>query len=199
MLDILLVRHAHTYWNAQRMIWYSGETDRLDELWHSQIAPLGEKLSKRIEGLLHTKRRRVVFHRSPTNRTRETLELSLGQLVGIEDYHIRDPHGDLDEIHMWDMISKPIDEELFKRILSSVEERFPNGESRKDVGNRMWRYIRSLEPDTIHVVFSHGVAISSAVHEVLWSYDKRLRLWNATISHLRVTESRLPEIVSLGE
>ncbi len=198
MLDILLVRHAHTYGNAQRKIGYSWETDKLDMLWFEQIPPLWKKLWDRIFSLLQERDRRVVLHRSDTNRTRQTLELSLWGLSGIE-YELKIPHQDIGEIDMWDMTWKPIDIEVFRGVLSSVHRRFPNWECRKDVWNRMKRYMRSLEGNTIHVIFSHGVAISSIVHEILWDYDEKIRLANASMSHLRMDWSGSHEILSLGE
>jgi broad specificity phosphatase PhoE len=163
-----------------------------------QIPQLSKRLWERIISLLQTKKRKIIFHRSDTNRTRETLELSLHGIDWI-DYSIREPHEDLGEIDMWDAVGRPIDQELFRKVLSSVNHRFPNGESRKDVGERMSRYINSLKKDTIHVVYSHWVAISSTVHEILWDYDERIRLGNATISHISIDEQDITKIISLGE
>jgi broad specificity phosphatase PhoE len=65
------------------------------------------------------------------------------------------------------MIGKTIDRDIYHRVFTSTHHRFPNGESRKDVAERMKRYLTSLDDDAIHVVFSHGVAISCTVHEIL--------------------------------
>ncbi len=198
MIDILLVRHAHTYWNAQRQIGYSWATDRLDEKWYSQIPQLGKKLSHRIRSLLNSRKRRVYLHRSDTNRTRQTLEYSLKNLEWI-DCKIVTPHLDLWEIDMWDMIGKIIDRDIYQRVFTSTHQRFPNGESRKDVAERMKRYLSSLDDDAIHVVFSHGVAISCTVHEILWDYTKRIKIMNASMSHIRLDRSRIPEILAIDE
>ena len=198
MLDVLLVRHAHTYGNAQRHVWYSWETDRLDELWLTQIPHLEQKLAHRIRSLLHARKRKVIFHRSDTNRTRETLELSIRWLQGI-DFELSAPHNDIGEIDMGDMTGKPLDKNLFQEVLTTTHNRFPNGECRKDVWNRMRRYLNSLEKDAIHVVFSHGVAISCAVHEIIWNYKQIIKLQNASISHLRINESDDSEIITIGE
>jgi broad specificity phosphatase PhoE len=57
----------------------------------------------------------------------------------------------------------------------------------------MHEYMMSLDPEQVHIVYSHGVAISSLVHYILSlhtdtvhrAYTERVRIGNAEIHTFR--------------
>lgn len=68
----------------------------------------------------------------------------------------------------------PFSKAEFRKLLAATHERFPNGESPKDVGVRMHEYVSQLDPSKLHIICSHGIAIQSGIQEIKRNYNETL-------------------------
>ncbi len=187
MLQVYLVRHGETVWNASRRI--QGQSD-------SPLTAKGEQqafqVAERVKSLGIT---HVIA--SDLGRTRRTAEI-IADACGC--HVILDPR--LRELNMGVLEQRPIEslseeEEGWRRTLVNGSEggRIPQGESMSELAARMHDALnacRDLPPGSRPLLVSHGMALGALVSTILglpaWA-ERRLRLRNCSISRVDHQES----------
>ena len=187
MLQVYLVRHGETVWNASRRI--QGQSD-------SPLTVKGEQqafqVAERVKSLGIT---HVIS--SDLGRTRRTAEI-IADACGC--HVILDPR--LRELNMGVLEQRPIEslseeEEGWRRTLVNGSEggRIPQGESMSELAARMHDALnacRDLPAGSRPLLVSHGMALGALVSTILglpaWA-ERRLRLRNCSISRVDHQES----------
>ena len=187
MLQVYLVRHGETQWNAERRI--QGQTDSaLTEKGERQAWQVAERV--KAFGITH-----VIA--SDLGRTRRTAEI-IAQACGCEvtlDARLRElDMGVLERRHL-DTLSE--EEEGWRRLLvnGTPDGRIPEGESMLEMSSRMHAALnacRDLPVGSRPLLVSHGMALGCLVSTILglpaWA-ERRLRLRNCSISRVDHQES----------
>ena len=181
MLQVYLVRHGETQWNAERRI--QGQSD-------SPLTAKGEQQAMQVAtrakelGITH-------IISSDLGRTRRTAEI-IAQACGCDI--LLDPR--LRELNMGVLETRNIDslteeEENWRRQLvnGTVDGRIPEGESMKELSDRV---NAELPQGSRPLLVSHGIALGCLVSTILglpaWA-ERRLRLRNCSISRVDYQES----------
>ena len=187
MLQVYLVRHGETQWNAERRI--QGQSD-------SPLTAKGEQQAMQVAsrakelGITH-------IISSDLGRTRRTAEI-IAQACGCDI--ILDPR--LRELNMGVLEKRHIDslteeEENWRRQLvnGTVDGRIPEGESMQELSDRVNAALescRDLPLGSRPLLVSHGIALGCLVSTILglpaWA-ERRLRLRNCSISCVDYQES----------
>lgn len=187
MLQVYLVRHGETQWNAERRI--QGQSDSaLTEKGERQAWQVAERVKSL--GITH-------IIASDLGRTRQTAEI-IAQACGCEvqlDPRLRElDMGVLEKRHL-DTLSE--EEEGWRRRLvnGTSDGRIPQGESMLEMSNRMHAALnacRELPAGSRPLLVSHGMALGCLVSTILglpaWA-ERRLRLRNCSISRVDHQES----------
>lgn len=187
MLQVYLVRHGETQWNAERRI--QGQSDSpLTAKGEQQAMQVGERA--RTFGITH-----VIS--SDLGRTRRTAEI-IARACGCDityDSRLRELNmGVLEQRHIDTLTSE---EEGWRRQLvnGTVEGRIPEGESMQELSDRVHAALAScleLPPGSRPLLVSHGIALGCLVSTILglpaWA-ERRLRLRNCSISRVDYRES----------
>ncbi|AGB79777.1 MULTISPECIES: 2,3-diphosphoglycerate-dependent phosphoglycerate mutase GpmB [Pseudocitrobacter] len=182
MLQVYLVRHGETQWNAERRI--QGQSDSpLTQKGEDQAKQVGDRV--RSLGITH-------IITSDLGRTRRTAEI-IADACGCEV--IADPR--LRELNMGVLEQRHIDtltaeEEAWRRQLvnGTPDGRIPEGESMQELSERMHSALQScleLPPGSRPLLVSHGIALGCLVSTILGlpAYaERRLRLRNCSISRV---------------
>lgn len=187
MLQVYLVRHGETQWNAERRI--QGQSD-------SPLTAKGEQQAMQVAtrakelGITH-------IISSDLGRTRRTAEI-IAQACGCDI--LLDPR--LRELNMGVLETRNIDslteeEENWRRQLvnGTKDGRIPQGESMLELSERMHSALAScleLPQGSRPLLVSHGIALGCLVSTILglpaWA-ERRLRLRNCSISRVDYQES----------
>ncbi|WP_312456227.1 2,3-diphosphoglycerate-dependent phosphoglycerate mutase GpmB [Pseudescherichia sp.] len=187
MLQVYLVRHGETQWNAERRI--QGQSD-------SPLTAKGEQQARQVAerakalGITH-----VIA--SDLGRTQRTAEI-------IADYCGCDITLDarLRELDMGVLEQRPIEslteeEEQWRRQLvnGTSDGRIPDGESMQELSDRMHDALATclnLPEGSRPLLVSHGMALGCLVSTILglpaWA-ERRLRLRNCSISRIDYQQS----------
>ncbi|RKQ39994.1 2,3-diphosphoglycerate-dependent phosphoglycerate mutase GpmB [Enterobacter sp. R1(2018)] len=187
MLQVYLVRHGETQWNAERRI--QGQSDSaLTEKGERQAWQVAERV--KALGITH-----VIA--SDLGRTRRTAEI-IAQACGCDvtlDARLRElDMGVLERRHL-DTLSE--EEEGWRRLLvnGTPDGRIPEGESMLEMSERMHAALnacRDLPAGSRPLLVSHGMALGCLVSTILglpaWA-ERRLRLRNCSISRVDHQES----------
>ncbi|QMB00157.1 2,3-diphosphoglycerate-dependent phosphoglycerate mutase GpmB [Escherichia fergusonii] len=188
MLQVYLVRHGETQWNAERRI--QGQSD-------SPLTAKGEQQAMQVAtrakelGITH-------IISSDLGRTRRTAEI-IAQACGCDI--LLDPR--LRELNMGVLETRNIDtlteeEENWRRQLvnGTKDGRIPQGESMLELSERMHSALAScleLPQGSRPLLVSHGIALGCLVSTILglpaWA-ERRLRLRNCSISRVDYQESQ---------
>jgi len=187
MLQVYLVRHGETQWNAERRI--QGQSD-------SPLTAKGEQQAWQVAerakalGITH-----VIA--SDLGRTRRTAEI-IADCCGCEitlDARLR-------ELDMGVLEQRPIEslteeEEQWRRQLvnGTSDGRIPDGESMQELSDRMHGALAAcleLPEGSRPLLVSHGMALGCLVSTILglpaWA-ERRLRLRNCSISRIDYQQS----------
>ena len=188
ILQVYLVRHGETQWNAERRI--QGQSD-------SPLTAKGEQQAMQVAtrakelGITH-------IISSDLGRTRRTAEI-IAQACGCDI--LLDPR--LRELNMGVLETRNIDslteeEENWRRQLvnGTKDGRIPQGESMLELSERMHSALAScleLPQGSRPLLVSHGIALGCLVSTILglpaWA-ERRLRLRNCSISRVDYQESQ---------
>ncbi|MCF2050813.1 2,3-diphosphoglycerate-dependent phosphoglycerate mutase GpmB, partial [Escherichia coli] len=187
MLQVYLVRHGETQWNAERRI--QGQSD-------SPLTAKGEQQAMQVAtrakelGITH-------IISSDLGRTRRTAEI-IAQACGCDiifDSRLRELNmGVLEKRHI-DSLTE--EEENWRRQLvnGTVDGRIPEGESMQELSDRVNAALescRDLPQGSRPLLVSHGIALGCLVSTILglpaWA-ERRLRLRNCSISRVDYQES----------
>ncbi|MBB1198884.1 phosphoglycerate mutase GpmB [Enterobacteriaceae bacterium 89] len=188
MLQVYLVRHGETQWNAERRI--QGQSDSpLTEKGEHQAGQVGDRV--KALGITH-----VIS--SDLGRTRRTAEI-IAEACGCSVTY--DPR--LRELNMGVLERRLIDsltaeEEEWRRSLvnGTPDGRIPEGESMQELGDRVSAALKDcleLPEGSRPLLVSHGIALGCLVSTILGlpAYaERRLRLRNCSISRVDYQESQ---------
>ena len=182
MLQVYLVRHGETVWNAARRI--QGQSD-------SALTAKGEQqafqVAERVKslGITHV----IASDLGRTRRTAEIIADACGCNVTL------DPR--LRELNMGVLEQRPLDEltaeeDRWRKALvdGTVDGRIPQGESMAELATRMQQALNAcldLPAGSRPLLVSHGMALGSLVSTILGlspSAERRLRLRNCSISRV---------------
>ncbi|WP_336282957.1 2,3-diphosphoglycerate-dependent phosphoglycerate mutase GpmB [Cronobacter dublinensis] len=187
MLQVYLVRHGETQWNAERRI--QGQSD----------SPLTEKGEHQAMQVAQRAKALGITHiiSSDLGRTRRTAEI-IAQGCGCDvilDARLRElDMGILERRHLDTLTDE---EEGWRRQLvnGTPDGRIPQGESMQEVSNRMHGALNAcleLPEGSRPLLVSHGMALGCLVSTILGlpAYaERRLRLRNCSISRVDYQES----------
>lgn len=187
MLQVYLVRHGETVWNAERRI--QGQSDSpLTEKGEQQAWQVGERV-KHL-GITHI----IASDLGRTRRTAEIIADACGCSVTL-DARLR-------ELNMGVLEKRPLDgltaeEEQWRAALVNGTEggRIPQGESMTEMATRMHAALNTcldLPAGSRPLLVSHGMALGSLVSTILGlpAYaERRLRLRNCSLSRVDYQES----------
>lgn len=187
MVQVYLVRHGETQWNAERRI--QGQSDSpLTESGEFQARQVGERV--RTLGITH-------IIASDLGRTRRTAEI-IADVCGCDV--VLDPR--LRELNMGVLEKRYIDtlsaeeEGWRRRLVNGTEDgRIPDGESMQELSDRMHAALASctaLPEGSRPLLVSHGLALGCLVSTILGlpaNAERRLRLRNCSISRVDYQQS----------
>ncbi|NHV10648.1 2,3-diphosphoglycerate-dependent phosphoglycerate mutase GpmB [Cronobacter turicensis] len=187
MLQVYLVRHGETQWNAERRI--QGQSD----------SPLTEKGERQAMQVAQRAKALGITHiiTSDLGRTQRTAEI-IAQGCGCDvilDPRLRElDMGILERRHL-DTLSE--EEEGWRRQLvnGTPDGRIPQGESMQEVSERMHGALNAcldLPSGSRPLLVSHGMALGCLVSTILGlpAYaERRLRLRNCSISRVDYQQS----------
>lgn len=182
MLQVYLVRHGETVWNAERRI--QGQSDSpLTEKGEQQAHQVGARVKKL--GITHV----ISSDLGRTRRTAEIIADACGCVVTL------DPR--LRELNMGVLEKRPLDEltaeeEQWRATLVNGTEggRIPEGESMTEMAERMHQALNAcleLPAGSRPLIVSHGMALGVLVSTILGlpaHAERRLRLRNCSISRV---------------
>ncbi|MDU6411748.1 MAG: 2,3-diphosphoglycerate-dependent phosphoglycerate mutase GpmB [Yersiniaceae bacterium] len=182
MLQVYLVRHGETEWNAARRI--QGQSD-------SALTAKGEQQARQVAqrarslGITHV----IASDLGRTRRTAEIIADACGCAV------ILDPR--LRELHMGVLEEREIDsltaeEEAWRKQMvdGTPDGRIPQGESMTELGARVREGLDSLlelPEGSVPLVVSHGIALGCLLGTIIGLppyAERRLRLRNCSISRV---------------
>lgn len=187
MLQVYLVRHGETLWNAERRI--QGQSDSpLTEKGETQARQVAERA--KALGITH-------IITSDLGRTRRTAEI-IADICGCDV--TLEPR--LRELNMGVLERRPLDslteeEEGWRRQLvnGTADGRIPEGESMQELSERMHAALATcleLPHGSRPLLVSHGMALGCLVSTILGlpAYaERRLRLRNCSISRIDYQQS----------
>ena len=187
MLQVYLVRHGETQWNAERRI--QGQSDSpLTAKGELQAVQVGERV--RSYGITHV----IASDLARTQRTAEIIADACGCGVTL-DARLRElDMGILEQRHL-DSLSAQ--EEEWRRLVvnGTPNGRIPEGESMQELSERMRAGLTAclnLPAGSRPLLVSHGIALGCLVSTILGlpaHAERRLRLRNCSISRVDYQES----------
>ena len=187
MLQVYLVRHGETQWNAERRI--QGQSDSpLTAKGEQQAVQVGERV--RTYGITHV----IASDLGRTRRTAEIIADACGCCVTF-DARLRElDMGVLEQRHL-DSLSA--EEEAWRRLVvnGTPDGRIPEGESMQELSERMRAGLNAcldLPAGSRPLLVSHGIALGCLVSTILGlpaHAERRLRLRNCSISRVDYQES----------
>ena len=187
MLQVYLVRHGETRWNAERRI--QGQSDSpLTAKGEQQAVQVGDRV--RTYGITHV----IASDLGRTRRTAEIIADACGCGVTF-DARLRElDMGVLEQRHL-DSLSA--EEEAWRRLVvnGTPDGRIPEGESMQELSVRMRAALNAcldLPAGSRPLLVSHGIALGCLVGTILGlpaHAERRLRLRNCSISRVDYQES----------
>ncbi|CAI1054695.1 Alpha-ribazole phosphatase [Serratia quinivorans] len=192
MLQVYLVRHGETQWNAARRI--QGQSDSpLTANGEHQARLVAQRVSK--QGITHV----ITSDLGRTRRTAQIIAEACGCEV-INDPRLRELHMGVLEERLIDSLT-PQEEQWRKQMVDgTADARIPQGESMSELGDRMREALESclmLPEGSKPLIVSHGIALGCLISTVLGlpAYaERRLRLRNCSLS--RVDHQQSPWLAS---
>ena len=182
MLQVFLVRHGETQWNAERRL--QGQSDSpLTALGEQQARQVGERLKS--YGITH-------IISSDLGRTQQTAAIIAG-CIGCSvqtDPRLRELNMGVLETRILSGLTT--EEEGWRQSLvdGTCEGRIPQGESMSEVASRMRQALdacRELPAGSRPLLVSHGMALGTLINTLLglpaWA-ERRLRLRNCSLSRV---------------
>lgn len=187
MLQVYLVRHGETEWNADRRI--QGQSD-------SPLTALGEQQAHQVARRVSTEGITHVIS-SDLGRTRQTANI-IAQACGCDI--ILEPR--LRELNMGILEERRIDsltpeEEIWRKRMvdGTPDARIPQGESMLELGVRMRAALDTclaLPEGSRPLLVSHGIALGCLIGTIIGlpAYaERRMRLRNCSLSRVDYQQS----------
>ncbi|SFT97873.1 probable phosphoglycerate mutase [Kosakonia arachidis] len=182
MLQVYLVRHGETQWNAERRI--QGQSDSpLTDKGETQAWQVAERA--KALGITHI----IASDLGRTRRTAEIIADACGCEITLEPRLRELDMGVLERRHI-DSLTE--EEESWRRQLvnGTADGRIPDGESMQELSDRMHAALATcleLPEGSRPMLISHGMALGCLVSTILGlpAYaERRLRLRNCSISRI---------------
>lgn len=182
MLELWLVRHAETVWNAERRI--QGQSDT--PLSGRGVAQ-AERLAQRLKGT-HFDR----LYSSDTRRALHTAEIALGERAVQPEPRLREmSYGTLEGKTRAELVGT--EREAFTSYWHNpYNVALPGGESWRELDARVFTWLGTLPTEGRVAAFSHGGTIRSALFYVTGIPKKRE--WNVLFGNTSVTRLRLGKV-----
>lgn len=187
MLQVYLVRHGETQWNALRRI--QGQSDSpLTELGEYQARQVAERVRKL--GITHV----ISSDLGRTQHTAQIIADACGCPVRL-DARLRELN--MGALEQRELDGLTVEEEGWRRRLvdGTPDGRIPGGESMNELSTRMHAALnacRELPVGSRPLIVSHGMALGCLVSTILGlpAYaERRLRLRNCCLSRLDYQQS----------
>ncbi|MGL5698560.1 MAG: 2,3-diphosphoglycerate-dependent phosphoglycerate mutase GpmB [Kluyvera sp.] len=187
MLQVYLVRHGETQWNAERRI--QGQSDSpLTAKGEQQAMQVGARV--RSYGITHV----IASDLGRTRRTAEIIADACGCGITL-DSRLRELNmGVLEQRHLDSLTAE--EEEWRRQVVNGTPGgRIPEGESMQELSERMLAGLTAcleLPPGSRPLLVSHGIALGCLVGTILGlpaHAERRLRLRNCSISRVDYQES----------
>lgn len=188
MLQVYLVRHGETLWNAQRRI--QGQSD-------SPLTDKGEYQARQVAvrvsslGITHV----IASDLGRTMRTAEIIATACGCPL-LSDARLRELNMGILEQREVDSLSKQEERWRCQLIDGTPNGRIPQGESLQELSDRMLAMLdacRDLPTGSRPLLVSHGIALGCLISTILGlpAYaERRLRLRNCSLSRLDYQQSQ---------
>ena len=192
MLQVYLVRHGETEWNAERRI--QGQSDSpLTAMGEHQAQLVARRVSR--EGITHV----ITSDLGRTRRTAQIIADACGCEV-IAEPRLRELHMGVLEERLIDGLT-PQEEQWRKQMVDGTPDaRIPQGESMSELAERMRAALESclmLPEGSKPLLVSHGIALGCLMGTILGlpaHAERRLRLRNCSLS--RVDHQQSPWLAS---
>lgn len=178
VLDLWLIRHGETAWNAARRI--QGQTDvPLNERGIRQAKRLAERFSIQTFDAVYT---------SDSERAHHTAKLVVGERPIRVDKRLREVHFGTLEGKTRPELSEAERDALLMYRTGNGSERLPGGESQNDVRERVKAWLETL-PTSGHIAaFSHGGTIRTLLFSIL--EVPQSERWHFVFGNTSVTKVR---------
>ena len=192
-MRILLIRHGQI--KANKTGHWHGSTD-------SPLTWKGRRQAKRTGRWLQTNQTLDAVYTSPLQRCRDTARFAAPG-------HTAQTLPELAEMHIGDWEEMPFQElheshDFFARSTNNPDFTAPNGESLRQVGQRMTQALEQIvsrhQPEQNILVVSHGVALGACMAKLLEADVSRWRDYrfaNCSISELNMLPQ--PQLISLNQ
>ncbi|MGV3345852.1 2,3-diphosphoglycerate-dependent phosphoglycerate mutase GpmB [Enterobacteriaceae bacterium LUAb1] len=187
MLQVYLVRHGETLWNAARRI--QGQSD-------SELTKKGERQAYRVGervkplGITHV----IASDLARTQRTAQIIAQACGCNVTL-DLRLRELNMGVLEGRFLDALSEEEEAWRYSLVNGTKEGRIPGGESMSELANRMTDALNAclkLPQGSRPLLVSHGMALGVLISLLLGvpaGSERRLRLRNGSISRVDYQQS----------
>lgn len=179
---IYLIRHAQAFWNISGKIWYIWEEDALTDTGKEQAKSLWISLGRLLEETPHH------VYLSQARRTFQTA--THAGIIHPGSEFSTSPA--LNEIDMGSLIWQTLtttNHSIFQAVLWWDDTKFPGGESKNDVKQRMLWFLSSLNTRILHICVTHWAAISSILSHI--NPQENARPKNASITPLAINNGRI--------
>ena len=188
VLDLWLVRHGETEWNATKRV--QGHSDvPLNELGERQAQALAE----RLEGAKFDE-----VYASDLSRAYRTAQICFRTASIQKDERLREIHLGEFEGRDWTTFDEAERLQASVWFMGPYDERVPGGESSDDLQARARAWLNSLPRQGRVIAFAHGGVIATMLYSVVGRPPARgfdepggwgFRLKNTSISRLHISKS----------
>jgi 2,3-bisphosphoglycerate-dependent phosphoglycerate mutase len=175
MLDLWLIRHGETTWNAEKRI--QGPMD-------SPLSDLGVRQAKVLRARLSTKKFDVVYS-SDSGRATQTASILFPNKNLSLDVRLREIHWGVLEGKTRAEFSSDEKTNYLAYKRDPYNERLTKGENWQDLFARVDTWMKSLPEDGKVVAVTHGGVVRAALCLVV-GYPKSYE-WNAVIDNVSIT------------
>lgn len=190
MLDITLIRHGETSFNATGRI-----QGQLDAKLSRQGIAQAKALAKRISGWSFDQ-----VHSSDLSRAADTAREVYPTAELVLDPRLREMHLGRLEGGYWDNLDELDRRELRAWLNNDMDVRIGGGESMNDLLSRVRTWFESLENNSRVVVFTHGGFIRAMLMDVFGLESAaRFTIDNTSISRLHWTGKRAVTVLKLND
>lgn len=183
MLELWLIRHGQTDWNAEGRI--QGQTN-------SQLTDLGKRQAQKLAERIEHESFDAIYS-SDSDRARDTARTVYPKENIIFDKRLRERHfGTFEGKVRAEFTTEEL--ELYNHVREDpVNRTLPNGETWTDMRVRVSAWMAELPSEGRAIAFSHGGAIRAALHSILdfpQHYEWNILFTNTGITRLHLYQTQ---------
>jgi 2,3-bisphosphoglycerate-dependent phosphoglycerate mutase len=179
MLDLWLIRHGETTWNAEKRI--QGHMD-------SPLSALGTRQAKALAARLRNKKFDVIYC-SDSGRAIETANILFPETNLHLDARLREMHYSILEGRIRAEFSVDEEKHYAECKRDPYNWRTPGGENWQDLFIRVDAWMKSLPEDGVVAAVTHGGVVRAALC-LMVGYPKSYE-WNVVISNASITRFQI--------